>query len=356
MYVDEITLKNFRNYEKGHAVFDRGVNIIYGPNAMGKTNIMEAVFMMSYARSHRYASEREMIREGCDFAGINSVFHSKGRRFEGEIKIFPHKKKQIKINKISINKTSELMGYLNVVMFCPEDLRIVKGAPRERRRVMDFGMCQLSKKYLHALSQYIRVLEQRNKLLKENPESPSLWVWDGEMARHGSEVIYMRKAFIDMIGAHAAGVQRDISREKLEIIYKCGVNLEDFSSVDVIRGQFEAELKKNAGREKRFGISLTGPHRDDFDIFINSKDAKAYASQGQQRTAALSVKIAEVFLVREKKGEAPVLLLDDVMSELDSLRQSYIMDIVEDAQVIITCTALPEYRSANIIRVEDVKK
>ena len=356
MFVDEIALKDFRSYEKGFVSFENGVNIIYGGNARGKTNILEAIFLLSYARSHRCAREGEMIRHGSSHAKVSAKFSSKGRSHTGEIILFADKKKQIKINKIPIDKTSELMGYLSVVMFCPEDLRLVKGSPRERRRMMDLCICQISKRYLNTLSGYLKILEQRNKLLKCNPDSNSLWVWDEKLAMHGSEVICLRKKFIDQINVYAARAHYEISGEKLEISYKCGAGVESFSSIDSIKEQFLKELSKVAEREKRFGISLAGPHRDDFEIFINSKEAKAFASQGQQRTAALSLKLAEVLLIKDTKKESPVLLLDDVLSELDGKRQSYIMQNISGMQVIITCTDLPQFGKAKIINVEDVRR
>ncbi|MCK9479312.1 MAG: DNA replication/repair protein RecF [Firmicutes bacterium] len=354
MFVDEISMKDFRNYAQGGISFSKGVNIIYGANAMGKTNILEAIFLICYARSHRYARENEMIRHGSSQASIRAKFNSHGRSFEGEIKLFPNEKKQIKMNGISIKKTSDLMGYLNAVMFCPEDLRIIKGAPRERRRVMDFGICQISKKYFYSLSQYIKVIEQRNKLLKENPTDDSLWVWNEKLLKHGSDIICMRKSFLDLIKNHAASVQKEMSGENLDIIYKSSVDIKDFSSAEAINEQFERELKRNIEREKAFGTSLVGPHRDDFEVFINEKEAKIYGSQGQQRTAALALKIGQLLLIKEKTSQPPILLLDDVFSELDETRQSYLIDKISGMQVIITCTALPKHSKGKKIKIEDV--
>lgn len=356
MFVDEIFLTDFRNYEKGHVVFDRAVNIIYGENARGKTNILEAIFMLSSARSHRFSREIEMIRFGCDSAKISAEFFSRGRENTGEINLFSKKKKQIKINKVPIEKTSELMGIFNTVMFCPEDLRLVKGSPRDRRRMMDIGICQLSRKYFHALSQYVKALEQRNKLLKENPESKTLWVWNENLVQYGTEVIWFRKIYTDNLGKKAFNIHRDICGEELEIKYNCGAAVRDFSSKEEVTRQFCCDIQRLSEREKKAGISLTGPHRDDFEININGCEAKLYGSQGQQRTAALSMKMAEVGIIFEHTGEMPVLLLDDVMSELDKFRQEYILNNIKDMQVIITCTHPLEYESAKKIYIEDVKQ
>jgi len=356
MFVDEISLNDFRNYEKGYALFSRGLNVIYGGNARGKTNILEAVYLLSAARSHRLARENEMIRFGCRIAKITAKFSSRGRDNIGEISIFSDKKKQIKINKAPIDKTSELIGYLNAVMFCPEDLRLVKGSPKERRRMLDLGICQVSKRYFHSLSQYLKALDQRNRLLKENPDSKTLWVWDERLAEYGSDVIRFRKNYVDSLCERAAAVHHEICGETLEIRYKCGVSIEDFSDREIIKNQFCCDIKKNSDRERRFGISLTGPHRDDFDIVIDGREARLYGSQGQQRTAALSLKMGEVGLIRDNIGEPPVLLLDDVMSELDQSRQKYILENIKDIQVIITSTERLDFDGAEQIYVEDVKR
>lgn len=355
MFVDEILLNDFRNYEKGIVRFGRGVNVIYGDNARGKTNILEAVYFLSSARSHRLARENEMIRFGMKSAKITAKFNSRSRDNISEISLFSDKKKQIKINKVPIDKASELMGFLNVVMFCPEDLRLVKGSPRERRRMMDLGICQVSKKYFHALSHYIKILEQRNKLLKENPDSKTLWVWDDKLIESGSEVIWYRKSYLNSLSGKATAIHSDICSENLDIQYKCGVSIDCFSSREAVKDKFCCELKRNAEREKRFGISLVGPHRDDFNININGSEARVFGSQGQQRTCALSLKMAEVSLIRENIGEPPILLLDDVMSELDLSRQNYILTNIKDIQVIITSTTALDYKNAVKINVEDVK-
>jgi DNA replication and repair protein RecF len=248
------------------------------------------------------------------------------------------------------------MGYLNVVMFCPDDLRIIKGAPRERRRMMDYGICQISKKYFYSLSQYTKIVQQRNKLLKEKPNTDSLWVWDEKMQKYGSEIILMRNAFIDLMQRYAMPVQKEISGESIELVYKNGADIKDFSSIEAINEQFNNTLRKNREREKAFGTSLTGPHRDDFEIYINSKEAKVYGSQGQQRTAVLALKMGEVSIIKEKTGQTPIVLLDDVFSELDEKRQSYLLENTKQMQVIITCTSVPNYANVKKINVQDVKK
>lgn len=297
-----------------------------------------------------------MIRFGCESAKISASFYSRGRENTGEIILFTNKKKQIKINKVPFEKTSELMGVFNAVMFCPEDLRLVKGSPKDRRRMMDIGICQLSRKYFHALSQYVKVLGQRNKLLRDNPESKTLWVWDEKLAQFGAEVIWFRKSYIDNLEKKAASVHKDICGESLELKYLCGTPVSDFSSKEEIRRQICCDIQKVREREKKLKTSLSGPHKDDFEIVINGCPAKLFGSQGQQRTAALSLKMAEVGIILEHTGEMPVLLLDDVMSELDDFRQEYLIRNIKDMQVIITCTSPLKYKNAKKIYVEDVKQ
>ena len=358
MFVEEIYLSNFRNYEKGYTKFSESINVIYGDNARGKTNILEAIYLLSTARSHRLAKEIEMIMFGKQNAKINAKFNSHKRDNIGEIMLFSDKKKQIKINKVPIDRASQLMGFLNVVMFCPEDLRLVKGAPKERRRMIDLGICQLRQKYFHSLSQYGKILEQRNKLLKDNPNSESLWVWNEKLVETGSNVIWFRNNYLNRLTQRAKEIHFDICKENLEIEYDCGVNITNFEDKASIISNFSLEINKNLEREKRFGISLTGPHRDDFKISINGKEARLFASQGQQRTAALSLKMAEVALIENDTGETPILLLDDVLSELDDSRQNYILQNIKGIQVIITCTHKDKFDiigEVNKINVEGVR-
>ena len=275
-------------------------------------------------------------------------FTARGREFKGEMTIFRDKKRRVKINGVPVDKTSELMGFLSVVMFCPEDLRLVKGAPQGRRRMLDLAMCQVSKKYFFALSQYIKTLEQRNKLLRDDPDSKSMWVWNEKLAKIGSDITVMRGAFLDRLGGAAAEVCKDISGEELSLKYVCAAAADYDEFIKII--------EKNSARERKMGVSLVGPHRDDFDIFINGDPARLYGSQGQQRTAAIALKLAEVAVIKDRIGEMPVLLLDDVMSELDESRRKYVAGSIKNMQVIITCTSSEGINGNNIINVEDLLK
>lgn len=358
MYVNKLSLLNFRNYEVGYVEFSKGINLIYGPNAKGKTNVLEAVNYLSTSRSHRMASLEEMINFGKDFAKIKAEFYSKNRQNIGEILLFPDRKKHIKINGVPIEKTSELMDYLKVVFFCPEDLRLVKGSPRDRRRMLDLGICRLKQRYFNALGTYKKILHQRNALLKENPDSDMIWVWDEKLIESGTEVIWHRKSYIDKIEQIANKINLEISGESLNLEYNCGVNITDFSHKGKIIENYKKDLEKNREKERKLCTSLTGPHRDDFSIKINNTDGKLYASQGQQRTVAVSLKMAELETVKEICGENPVLLLDDVLSELDAKRRNYILEKIKGIQVIITSTDADNFnfvKNLNKIYVEDIK-
>ncbi len=358
MFVEQIYLSNFRNYEIGKVELINGTNVIYGANARGKTNILEAIYIMSTSRSHRGSKEAEMIRFGQDCAKIAAKFYSHGRTNKSEIDFFSDRKKRIMINEVVADKTSQLMGYLNSVIFCPEDLKLVKGSPGIRRRMLDLGICQLRQKYFHSLASYYKVLEQRNKLLKDNPESEMLWVWNEKLIECGSDVIWYRNSFINRLNEKIKKIIKEICDETIDLIYDCGFEAENLEDKNIIKKSFSNELQKNISREKKLGMSLVGPHRDDFKIILNDKDAKLYASQGQQRTVALALKMAEVELIKDDMGETPVLLLDDVLSELDVNRREYVLNKIKNIQVVITCTEKDLFGNipdVNLINVENIK-
>lgn len=357
MFVKKIKLSGFRNYDNSEINFINGTNIIYGSNAMGKTNILEAVCVMSTNRSHRGAKESEMIKFGRENALISMEFFSYGKNNQSEIKLFSDKKRQIRINGVYAAKASEIIGYINTVVFCPEDLNLVKGSPKERRKMLDMGISQLRQKYFYSLSSYYKVLEQRNKLLKDNPDSDMLWVWSEKLAQSGKDIIWYRKSFIERLEKKVKQVMNEISGEEVELKYNCGLILEDFGDKEKIEKAFLEELEKNEEREKKMGMSLIGPHRDDFFIFINKKEAKSFASQGQQRSVALAIKMGEVKLIEDDTGQTPVLLLDDVLSELDENRRNYILKNIDNIQVIITCTDKDFFgnmKNVNLINIKDV--
>lgn len=359
MFVRQLQLNQFRNYQQGQVSFCPETNVIYGQNARGKTNLIEAVYMLSTARSHRFAKEKEMILFGSDRAKIVADFHSHNRDHRGELELYTDRKKQIRINGAPLERASLLMGYFNVVLFCPEELRLVKGAPKERRKMLDLGICQLRRKYFHSLIQYSKIVEQKNHLLKTNPNSEMLWVWSEKLAEAGSQLIRFRHSYIENLQKEISNIHFDICKETLTLHYECGVDVTNYEDLEQIQLDMLAQMERNLEREKRMGMALIGPHRDDFTICINGKDAKTYASQGQQRTAVLSLKLAEIRLIEQSVGEKPVLLLDDVLSELDEQRQNYLLNNIHGMQVLITCTHRQQFdrmQGVHQIDVEGVKQ
>ncbi len=337
MYIKKLKLKDFRNYENEELEFSPLTNIIYGNNAQGKTNILEAAYLFSQGRSHRTKSDSELVRFGCDFAGLEIEFEDKAREYTAKIQILQNGRKAVMVNHIAISKLSELMNYLNIVMFSPEDLDIVKGSPQIRRRFIDSAISQLYPAYLASLTEYKKILKQKTALLREikfNGESDAtLNIWNVELARHAVKIINTRREFIKSINEWAKAIQKEISGEKLSLRYRPNIRIKDATEEDITN--FFEEHKE---REIELAMAYYGIQRDDFDVLVEGKDAKLYASQGQQRTAALSIKIAQSEYINEIKGEYPILLLDDIMSELDENRRMYLSERIRDKQVLITST------------------
>ena len=339
MYIESIELKNYRNYDSLSLQFDKGTNIFYGDTAQGKTNILEAVYLCGTTKSHRGSKDREMIQFDADEAHIRMFVKKEGisRRIDMHLK--KNKTKGIAVDGIPIRKAGELFGILNLVFFSPEDLNIIKNGPGERRRFMDLELCQLNKLYLSDLSSYNHVLNQRNKLLKDLSFQPSLLntldVWDEQLARYGASIIQGRKKFIEEMNGIITEIHRNITggKEEIRLLYEPSVSEENFLSV----------LLRNREKDCRFKLTSEGPHRDDLCVKINGMDIRKYGSQGQQRTAALSLKLSEIYMVKKRIKDMPVLLLDDVLSELDSSRQNYLLNSISQVQTMITCTGLDDF-------------
>lgn len=338
MYISSLSLLNFRNYASEKIEFSPYTNVIYGGNAQGKTNILEAVYIFSQGRSHRARSDRELIRFGADFAKLSLDFHDSGRDYTAAVQMIKNGKKSIKINHVQITKLSMLMNYLNAVMFSPEDLELVKGSPSARRRFIDSSVSQLYPAYLTSLIDYHKALAQKNSLLKalkfKGAKSDiMLSVWNEQLAAEGAKIIKYRAEFVKLINSFASRIQDEISGETLKITYSSGIKTDSADKSSIFK-----YLEKNQRREIEFASALIGVQRDDLHISINGKDARIYSSQGQQRTAALSMKIAQADYIHSIKNEYPVLLLDDIMSELDINRRAYLSEKIRDKQVLITST------------------
>lgn len=339
MYVESLELKNYRNYETLDLHFDAGTNILFGDNAQGKTNILEAVYLGGTTKSHKGSKDREMIRFGEDESHIRMIINKNGIDHRIDMHLKKSKSKGIAIDGIPIRKASELFGIVNMVFFSPEDLNIIKEGPLERRRFLDLELCQLHKIYLQNLTNYNKILNQRNRLLKDIAISPKLEetldVWDMQLVAYGKKIIEGRKLFIEELNEITREIHKNLTggQEEILLIYEPGVEEE----------LFESELERNRQKDLKFQSTSTGPHRDDFSVKVNGIDVRRYGSQGQQRTVALSLKLSEIYMIKKVVRDNPILLLDDVLSELDSSRQNYLLKSIHNIQTLITCTGLDEF-------------
>lgn len=339
MIIKSIELQNFRNYEDLNISFDEGTNIFYGDNAQGKTNILEAAYLSGTTKSHKCSKDKEMIRFGEQESHIRTVVVKKDKEYQIDMHLKNNRSKGIAINKVPIKKASELFGILNMVFFSPEDLNIIKNGPAERRRFLDSELCQLDKIYLSNLTTYNKILNQRNKLLKDMVYRPDLKdtlpVWDMQLVETGRKIIRRRKQFVDELNEIVHDIHYRISGEKENLLLQYEPSIEDIF--------FEDELSRVKERDMRQCMTSVGPHRDDLLFSIGEVDIRKFGSQGQQRTSALSLKLSEIELVKRSIHDTPVLLLDDVLSELDSNRQNYLLNSIHDTQTLITCTGLDEF-------------
>jgi DNA replication and repair protein RecF len=339
MIVESVELQDFRNYQTLHMDFSSGTNILYGNNAQGKTNVLEAVYMGCTTKSHRAGKDKDMIRFDAEESHIKLNVRKNDVPYRIDMHLKKNKAKGIAINGMPIRKASELFGIVNVVFFSPEDLNIIKNGPAERRKFIDLELCQLDKLYVHSLTSYNRVLIQRNKLLKElqfRPEyEDTLDIWDLQLVQYGKEVIGFRRKFITQLNELIHDIHWKLSGEKedLRIVYDPDCSEETLQ--DKIAGSRIPDEKQKT--------TLHGPHRDDIGFFIGDIDIRKYGSQGQQRTAALSLKLSEIELVKKMVRDYPILLLDDVLSELDGDRQHALLSAITHIQTLITCTGLEDF-------------
>lgn len=339
MIIKSLELSNFRNYDFLTIEFDRGTNILFGNNAQGKTNILEAIYLSATTKSHKGHKDRDIVNFGAEEAHIRTCIEKGGDDIRVDMHLRKTKSKGIAIDGTRLKKAAELLGLMNVVFFSPEDLSIIKNGPAERRRFVDMELCQLDPLYLYNLNNYNKIVNQRNKLLKDLYMNPSLRdtlnIWDMQLAVFGSKVIERRISFTEQLNEIINGIHSRLSggKEDLKIVYE----------PDVRQDVFEEALLKNQERDIRLKMTSVGPHRDDFAFVANGIDIRKFGSQGQQRTAALSLKLAEIELVKKMTKDTPILLLDDVLSELDSSRQNYLLNCIGDIQTIITCTGLDEF-------------
>ena len=352
MIIKSLELADFRNYENLKIDFSSGTNILYGDNAQGKTNILEAIFVSATTKSHKGSKDKEIIRFGKEEAHVRTILERDNAEYRIDMHLRKNKSKGIAIDGQKIKRASDMIGKLNVVFFSPEDLSIIKNGPSERRRFMDIELCQLDQIYLNSLSKYNKLVVERNKVLKdlfEHPENSVLLdVQDKQLCEYGSVIIKTREKFIKDLNEIIRPIHEKLTggKEFLSVYYEPNVTADEF------------EKKLRASRQKDTYAKQTtvGPHKDDFSFIVckggNTEltdgesegiDIRKYGSQGQQRTASLSLKLSEIEIVKKAKKENPVLLLDDVLSELDSNRQNYLLNTIGDIQTIITCTGLDEF-------------
>ena len=355
MIIKSLDLMDFRNYENLNIDFGSGINIFYGDNAQGKTNILEAIYMSATTKSHRGTKDKDIIRFGCEEGHIR-LFLLNNENVESKLDIHLRKSKTkgIAVDGVRLKKATELLGLINVVLFSPEDLDIIKGGPGERRRFIDMELCQLDDFYIYNLNNYNRIINQRNNLLKDLYFNPSLkdtiGIWDSQLVSFGSKVIERRVLFVKQLNEVIAGIHERLSggKEHLEIVYEPNISIEDF----------EEALASSIDRDVKSKMTNVGPHRDDLvfiikrtdgsDISDEGIDVRKFGSQGQQRSAALSLKLSEIEIVKKLSKDTPVLLLDDVLSELDSNRQNFLLDSIGDVQTMITCTGLDEFVNSRL--------
>lgn len=361
MKVKRIGFKNFRNLEDCQIVPCEGVNVICGDNAQGKTNILEALWLFCGGHSFRTHRDSEVIRWEKPFAKLEMDFFGQGRSQTAEL-TFKGGKKSVTINGVAKTSTSSLIEKFCAVVFSPEHLNLIKRGPGERRRFIDSAICREKLQNAVILSKYNRMLNQRNALLKDIARRPELEdtldIWDSQLVSCGALLIKKRLEYMKNLSAEAAAFHSGISggREELVISYSATANISPDDTLEEIRAKLAAKCAANRKSDIHLGATLSGPHRDDMDILINGKTAKSFASQGQQRSAVLSLKLAEAAVLREKMGEEPVILLDDVLSELDGGRQDFLLNKLEDCQVFITCCEQSDREQLRHGRVFNVVK
>lgn len=358
MYIKNIELTNFRNYEHLKVDFNRNVNLLLGDNAQGKTNLLEGIYLTSIGKSFRTSKDSDLVKFEQSLARVRTEASKEAFDTAVEIHIKRDSKKAIKKDGVNIRKTSELLDNILIVIFSPEDLKIVKDEPEKRRRFVDRELCQIQPLYYDSLNNYKKTLLQRNTYLKEeNIENSILDLWDTQLSHYGARIIHIRKKFIEKISGFSSQIHSSITAGKESLFLEYNPNVEYMDDVKELEGFFYDEIKKAFKNDFRQRTTTRGPHKDDISFYVNGVNMRNFGSQGQQRTCALSLKLAELNLIREETGEEAILLLDDVMSELDATRQEYLIKTLKNNQLFITTTDIDEnilksFPDAKIIYIE----
>ena len=333
MYIKKIKLNNFRNYQEQEIELDKNINIFYGNNAQGKTNIIESIYLCAIGKSYRTNKDREIIKLNETYSKVDINFNKKDR--DGKIKVEISDKKNIYINDIKSKKMSEILGNINIVLFNPDDINTFKEGPSKRRRILDVMISQIRPAYVYNLNMYLKTLEQRNNYLKqikyENKSEEMLEIWETKLSDYAEIIYNYRKEFAEKIKEKIVDIHKKITDNKEEIKIEY---ISDFENKE----QFLKILEKNRKLDIIKGYTGKGIHRDDLKLYINDKDIEIYGSQGQHRSSILSIKLSEFEIIKDEIDESPILLLDDFMSELDKERRENFLEDVKDTQIIITCT------------------
>ncbi len=347
MFLTHLSLKNYRNYKSEEIEFTNNVNVILGENAQGKTNMMEAIYVLAMAKSHRTTNDKELIRWEEEYAKIEGRAMKRNGPLSLQL-IISKKGKKARSNHIEQPKLSQYVGNINVVMFAPEDLNLVKGSPQVRRRFIDMEIGQISTVYMHDLSQYQKILQQRNHYLKllqarQHNDETVLDVLTEQLIELAAKITLKRYEFLQLLQKWAEPIHYEISRglEKLQIKYHPSVDVSEKMELSRIIEAYSEKFDKIKEKEINRGMTLAGPHRDDISFDVNEKDVQTFGSQGQQRTTALSIKLAEIELIFSEIGDYPILLLDDVLSELDDFRQTHLLNTIrQKVQTFVTTTSI----------------
>ncbi|MGD9568148.1 MAG: DNA replication/repair protein RecF [Sedimentibacter sp.] len=344
MIVNSLKIKNYRNFKEAEVDLNDSLNIFVGDNGQGKTNLMESIYLTSIGRTFRLNSENELInfQENKSLIEVNLVKNNYSMKIE--LQLEKNKKKQVRINGVKLDKTSEMIGILNNVIFTPDDMKIIKGSPVERRKFVNIDISQIKPKYKYLLNKYKKICSERNMLLKnyctkyENKDIIN--IWNDYLVNVGTEIIFYRQDYINNLKKYAVDIYTDISgnKEKFDLSYLCNAVSINNIDKDDIKKHFYNKIHDNFNHEIQYKTTMYGPHKDDISIKINDKECKYFGSQGQQRSAILAIKLAEIEIIKEEIGEYPVLLLDDVLSELDNKRKGFLINYIQGIQTFITTT------------------
>lgn len=339
MKINRLNLTNFRNYTNQAINLKDGLNVIIGKNAQGKTNLLESIFLCTIGRSPRTTKDRDLIKWDCTYAKVQLDISKNIGKHDIELYLFKNQNKAIKIDGVGIKKIGQLLGTLNAIYFSPDELKLIKESPEERRKFIDIHLCQFDKNYFYELSKYNQILQQRNKLLKtpnENALKETISIWNEQLSESGAKIIISRLKFIEKLKIHANSIHKKLTSdtENLKLEYQGYISDTENGLKLLLLKKYEETLEKDI----HLGFTTVGPHRDDIKISSNNIDLRSFGSQGQQRTGALSLKLAELEVFKDNIGEYPILLLDDVLSELDMTRQEKLLEFVSNIQTIITCT------------------